>query len=168
MTATQKTPEAYHPWATYVAACEEARRRGDRRVGTEHLLLALLRDPSIEAALNVSNDEARSKLIALDDEALLAVGMPREVSSPLLSERPLPARPTIKNVMKNRIKLTPAAKRAMQDAGKPMRRGRRISPQQVLLALLEGRPPDPAATLLEALGIDTVNVRERLEEGLTS
>ena len=36
------------------AAREEARRRGDRRVGTEHLLLALLEDPAIEAVLGVT------------------------------------------------------------------------------------------------------------------
>jgi hypothetical protein len=38
----------HHAWAIYLRASEEARRRGDRRTGTDHLLLALLEDPSIE------------------------------------------------------------------------------------------------------------------------
>lgn len=35
----------YHPWTTYIDAREEAHRRGDVKVGTDHLVLALLRDP---------------------------------------------------------------------------------------------------------------------------
>jgi|HubBroStandDraft_6_1064221.scaffolds.fasta_scaffold26237_5 hypothetical protein len=42
---TPHSRERYHPWSTYIAAREEARRRGDRRVGTEHLLVALLENP---------------------------------------------------------------------------------------------------------------------------
>ena len=37
--------DGYHPWTTYVDARQEARRRGDHKVGTEHLVLALLMEP---------------------------------------------------------------------------------------------------------------------------
>jgi uncharacterized protein (DUF433 family) len=155
--------EVYHPWATYVAACEEARQRGDRRVGTEHLVLALLREPNIEALLGCTRQRARAALDALDLESLVAVGLPPEISTPSLVERPLPARPNAKAVMMNRIKLTPSAKRALQEAGKPMRRGRRITPERLLGELLESRGPDPGAVLLDALDIDAKRLREQLE-----
>ena len=45
---------AKSPFATVVtAALEESRRRGDRRLGTEHLLLGLLHDPDCARALGV-------------------------------------------------------------------------------------------------------------------
>jgi hypothetical protein len=54
MTTESVVPELLHGWAIYLRASEEARRRGDRRVGTDHILLALLENPSIEAVLGVS------------------------------------------------------------------------------------------------------------------
>ena len=50
------------------SAAEEARRRGDRRVGTEHLLLGLLHEPDSKAAraLGVSLEDARLASDALD------------------------------------------------------------------------------------------------------
>jgi hypothetical protein len=51
MTAESVGPEVLHGWAIYLQAGEEARRRGDRRTGTDHILLALLEDPSIEVVL---------------------------------------------------------------------------------------------------------------------
>ena len=65
--------------------------------------------------------------------------------------------------MQNRMKLTPAAKFALQESGRPLRRGRQISPLAVLHALLENQDPDPAAVLLNALGIDRAELRTRLE-----
>ena len=70
MTTESVVPEALHAWAIYLRASEEARRRGDRRTGTDHLLLALLEDPSIEAVLGVSLQQAREALESLDREAL--------------------------------------------------------------------------------------------------
>ncbi|HKR98147.1 MAG TPA: Clp protease N-terminal domain-containing protein, partial [Candidatus Dormibacteraeota bacterium] len=51
MTAKANTVGEYHPWTTYVYAREEARLRGDRRVGTEHLVLGLLREPDLAQVL---------------------------------------------------------------------------------------------------------------------
>src|SRR5262245_53869018 len=59
------------------AAAEEARRRGDRRIGTGHLLLGLLHDPTGEPAraLGVDLESARAADDALDRAALAAVGV---------------------------------------------------------------------------------------------
>ena len=75
MTTESAAPEMLHGWAIYLRAGEEARRRGDRRSGTDHLLLALLEDPSLEALLGVSLQQARQALESLDREALGALGL---------------------------------------------------------------------------------------------
>jgi Clp amino terminal domain, pathogenicity island component len=162
MTTRLDPGDAYHPWTTYIYAREEARRRGDRRAGTEHLVLGLLRDPAIESVLGVSLQSARDALDALDREAFEALGIAATLDAPPLAMREAPARPTVKAVLKDRLPLTPAAKFALQEAGKPIRRGRHITPQQVLLKLLDLRSPDPAAVLLAAMGVDYAAVRERL------
>jgi hypothetical protein len=58
--------------------------------------------------------------------------------------------------------LTPAAAAALREASRPVRRGKNISAQAVLAALMENRSPDPAAVLLEGLGIDVAAVRSRM------
>ena len=153
----------YHPWTTYMWATEEARRRGDRRTGTDHLLLGLLEEPEIEAVLGVSLPEARDCLDSLDREVLGALGVAQGIDAPPLRMHPVPKRPTIKAVLRGRIRMTPAAKRALQDGGKPMRRGKHITPQQVLLRVLDLESPDPAVILLHALGVDSGELRTRLE-----
>jgi hypothetical protein len=75
MTTESVVPEVLHGWAVYLRASEEARRRGDRRTGTDHVLLALLEDPSIEVVLGVSLQQARQALESLDHEALGALGL---------------------------------------------------------------------------------------------
>ncbi|MFC6085123.1 Clp protease N-terminal domain-containing protein, partial [Sphaerisporangium aureirubrum] len=72
------SPREQSPFVTVVkAALDEARRRGSRRMGTEHLLLGLLRLPASPAAraLGVDLAEARSTLDALDRAALRAIGI---------------------------------------------------------------------------------------------
>jgi hypothetical protein len=43
-----------------------------------------------------------------------------------------------------------------------MRRGRRITAPQIMLALLQLAPPDPAAELIDALGVDRGAARAQL------
>lgn len=163
MTGSPGPSSGYHPWTTYIAACEEARRRGDRRVGTDHLVLGLLADPEMAAVVGVTRETARLELDALDDQALHAVGVDAaEYDAPPLTTRALPARPTFAAVLKHRILMTPGAKAALHEAGRPIRRRQRITAGHVLAALLENRPPDPAATLLASLGVDIAEVRRRL------
>jgi hypothetical protein len=154
--------DGYHPWTTYIYAREEARRRGDRRVGTDHLVLGLLHDPEMPSVLGVTLEAGRSALDSLDQEALATLGFAPTFSAPHLPMRETPARPTVHAVLRDRLPLTPAAKAALQQAGKPMRRGKHITAEEVLLRILDARSPDPSAVLLIALGVDGAAVRERL------
>ncbi len=59
--------------------------------------------------------------------------------------------------------MTPAAKKALEDAARPNRRKLQITAQQVLAQILTLQPPDPAAVLLGALGVNTPEVRRGLD-----
>jgi hypothetical protein len=164
MTTESAAPEVLHPWAIYLRASEEARRRGDRRTGTDHILLALLEDPSIDVALGVSLQQAREALESLDHQALDALGLGSGADAPPLLMRAVPKKPTIRDIMqKDRLRMTPAAKKVLQDAVKPNRRKTQVTARQVLAQILTLQPPDPAAVLLGALGVNSSDVRRRLD-----
>ena len=164
MTAESVTPEVLHGWAIYLQAGEEARRRGDRRSGTDHVLLALFEDPSIEVVLGVSLQQARQALESLDHEALGALGLAPGTDAPELPMRAVPKKPRLRDVMKkDRLRMTPAAKKVLEQAVKPNRRKTQVTAQQVLAQILTLQPPDPAAVLLGALGVNTPEVRSRLD-----
>ncbi|MFI6596074.1 Clp protease N-terminal domain-containing protein [Nonomuraea sp. NPDC050536] len=146
------------PFSTAVkAALDEARQRGDRRMGTEHLLLGLLRDPDSEVAraLGVSLDTARAGLDALDRAALSAIGI--DVGEvPDRRPRRHPRIPgtnftsTARAVVNQALKETTMRTRGAQ------------APKHVLLVLLDQQPPDPVAALIDELGVDRAEVRARL------
>jgi len=165
MTTESVAPEVLHGWAICLRASEEARRRGDRRTGTDHILLALLAEPSVEAALGVSLQQARQALESLDREALGALGLGSGADAPELPMRAVPEKPTLKYLMlqKDRLRMTPAAKRVLEQASKPNRRRLQVTAQQVLAQILALQPPDPAAALLRALGVNAPEVRRRLD-----
>jgi hypothetical protein len=165
MTTEPVPPETLHPWGIYLQASEEARRRGDRRVGTDHILLALLEDPWTESLLGVSLQQARQALDALDHEALGALGLGPGADAPELPMHAVPKKPTLKYLMlqKDRLRMTPAAKKVLEDASKPNRRKFQVTGRQVLARILTLQPPDPAAVLLGALGVNTADVRPRLD-----
>jgi hypothetical protein len=164
MTTESAAPEVLHGWAIYLRASEEARRRGDRRAGTDHVLLALFEDPSIEVVLGVSLQQARRALESLDREALGALGLGSGTDAPELPMRAVPKKPRLRDVMKkDRLRMTPAAKKVLEEASKPNRRRLQVTSQQVLAQILTRRPPDPAAVLLGALGVNTSEVRRRLD-----
>jgi Clp amino terminal domain, pathogenicity island component len=167
MTTTESVaPQVLHVWATYLQASEEARRRGDRRTGTEHLLLALFEDPSIEVVLGVSQQQGRQALAALDHEALGTLGLGSGADAPPLPIRAVSRKPTFSEVMrKDRLRMTPAAKRVLEEAVKPNRRKTQVTAQQVLAQILTLQPPDPAAVLLGALGVKSSEVHRRLALG---
>ena len=164
MTTESVAPEVLHVWTVYLRASEEARRRGDRRTGTEHLVLCLLEDPSIEVMLGVSLQQARQALESLDRQALGALGLGSGTDAPPIPMRAVPKRPRIRDIMKkDRFRLTPAAKKVLQEAVKPNRPKTQVTAQQVLAQILTLQPPDPAAALLDALGVNTSEVRRRLD-----
>ncbi|MGH3233601.1 MAG: hypothetical protein ACRDOH_10180, partial [Streptosporangiaceae bacterium] len=51
----------------------------------------------------------------------------------------------------------------LEDAVRPNRRKGQVTAQQVLAQILTLQPPDPAAVLLGALGVNTPEVRRRLD-----
>ncbi|MFF1556295.1 Clp protease N-terminal domain-containing protein [Streptomyces sp. NPDC058279] len=136
-------------------ALEEARLRGDRRVGTEHLLLGVLHEPGSPAVrcLGVGLDDARSALADLDRSALAAIGIDvRGVDRP-----PVPA-------SRKRTPFTSGARSVLPRALGEVKRtgGRRLGEEHLLLALLAGERTDPVAELLDRLGVDRSAARERL------
>jgi Clp amino terminal domain, pathogenicity island component len=171
MTTESVGPEKLHAWAIYLQASEEARRRGDRRTGTDHLLLALLEDdPSIEVALGVSLQQARQALESLDHEALGALGLGSGTDAPALPMRAVPKKPRIRDVAKkDRFRMTPAAKKVLEAAYKPKgHRKLQVTGPEVLAQILALKPPDPAAVLLGALGVNTSDALHELAPALAA
>lgn len=155
--ARQLTDDARRMLLT--SATREAGRRGDRRLGTDHLLLGLMHDSDSRAAsaLGVSLERARAALDALDLAALTAVGVSVAAVGeppPVTFGRRLPP-------------LTSGARAVLKQAVDEARRTRagRIGTDAFLLALLARGRPDPAAELLHALGVDPRTVRERMAGG---
>jgi hypothetical protein len=165
MTAEASKVGEYHPWTTYMYAREEARRRGDRRVGTEHLVLGLLHEPDIAQQLGCDLEAAREMLDSMDRDALVAIGIDRTLGAPPVPTRE-PAlggkRPSLKMVLTDRLPMTPVAKRVLEASGKDRPRVRaehHWSRHRVLSALLCLTAPDPGAALLDALDVDRAVAR---------
>ena len=137
----------YHPWTTYIAARHEARRRGDHKVGTEHLVLALLVEPALAGALGADLASARAQLEALDRDALGAVGVVLTGAAPfaLASDTPGQAAGTLPGALSDAPPAdAPSADPLSADAP-PAGRARRPKFKDVL----EGRLPlTPAAKAL--------------------
>jgi Clp amino terminal domain, pathogenicity island component len=177
MTAKASQVSGFNPWATAVHAREEARRRGNRRVGTDDLLLGLLHEPDVAQLLGRDLGTAREALDAIDRDALVAIGIDRPLHAPPVPTRE-PAlggrRAIVKAVLTDHLPMTPMAKRAMEQAGKDRRHRHgsgapwdpspRWSRKRVLIALLSLAPPDPAATLLDTLKVNRDEVSTRLNQ----
>lgn len=136
-------------------AAEEAKRRGDGRIGTEHLLLALLHDAQSETAcaLGVDLESARAALDTMDREALVAIGIDvAQVGSPM---------PVVTG---RRPPFTSGARAALHRAVLEARaaKARHILARHLLAGLLSCHRVDPAAELLAAVGVDPADVRARL------
>jgi ATP-dependent Clp protease ATP-binding subunit ClpA len=137
-------------------AAAEASRRGDQRIGTDHLLLALLADPTSDAAraLGVDLATARASADELDRSALAALGIHlravTDVEAGVAPRRLAPLTSGARAVLKRTI-----------ETARPTKTGR-IESRHFLLALLECARPDPAAELLTVLDIDPAAVRSRL------
>ncbi|MFC4011416.1 Clp protease N-terminal domain-containing protein [Nonomuraea purpurea] len=152
MFGTKKTP--FH--VVVKAAFEEARQRGDRRLGTEHLLLGVLHDPDAARALGVDPADARAGLDALDREALRLLGLdagPADLPRAPRKHPPVPSTAltsSARAVINQAVKATTMKTRAAE------------APRQLVLALLAQGRPDPVAQLIDHLSIDRAAVRGRL------
>lgn len=125
-------------------AAHEASRRGDRRVGTDHLLLGLLHNPMVADSLGTDLEAARAAADRLDRAALAAIGLDLTTAPPsAIRRRPGSASPT--------SGLRAAISRAVGLAA--AERLRKAEPRHLLEALFECQRPDPAAELLDALDL---------------
>ncbi|WP_240777686.1 Clp protease N-terminal domain-containing protein [Nonomuraea basaltis] len=149
MFGKEKTP--FH--VVVKAAFEEARQRGDRRLGTEHLLLGLLHHPDSARALGVDLEGARAALDDLDRAALRMLGLEvGDVPKAPRKHKPVPSTAltsSARAVINQAIKATTMKTRAAE------------SPRRLALALLAQSRPDPVAQLIDQLRIDRAAVRSR-------
>ncbi|WP_102192988.1 Clp protease N-terminal domain-containing protein [Microbacterium aurantiacum] len=130
--------------AALAHAAEEATRRGDRRVGTDHLLLGLLHDPAIASHLGTDVEKARDAAEHLDRVALAAIGLDVEMTpAPIPRRRAGSVSPT--------SGLRGVIARAVGIAG--AENVRKAEPRHLLAALFECQHPDPAAELLDAINL---------------
>ncbi|MFI6910339.1 Clp protease N-terminal domain-containing protein [Nonomuraea sp. NPDC050394] len=138
------------------AAANEAQRRGDRRIGTEHLLLGLLHDPHPALAEEVDLATARAALADLDSAALQAIGLDIGQAP---QARP-PKHPPVPGTA-----LTTSARATINHAIKATTRKNRSAdgPARLLHALLTQRWPNPVAQLIDQLGVDRVAVQARID-----
>lgn len=134
-------------------ARDEAERRGDRRIGTDHLLVALLHDDELAQIVGVDAGAAQEAADGLDRSALHAIGL-------TLGD----VRPRGSAALGRHVPLTSGAKTVLAGAlaHTTAERARAITPRHLLLALCERHLPDPAVSLLDALAVDRAGVRERL------
>jgi ATP-dependent Clp protease ATP-binding subunit ClpA len=137
------------------AAYTEAKRRGDHRLGTEHLLLGVLADPAYARLVGTDLEAARAALHELDVAAIRAVGID-----------PGDFQPTTPARWSGRPRFTAAGRdvlrRALRDAAQ--RGSRELDADHLLVALLGSPRPDPAAELLDQLRVDPAAIRARLRD----
>lgn len=130
--------------ATISRAADEAALRGDRRIGTDHLLLGLLHDPDVAETLGVDVERARAAARDLDQAALAAIGID-------LDDALVPSVPAGAGHASPTSGMRAAMARAFDIAKDE--HTRIVEPNHVLQALLEREQPDPAAVLLRAIGV---------------
>ncbi|MBT2587646.1 Clp protease N-terminal domain-containing protein [Arthrobacter sp. ISL-95] len=134
-------------------AMEEARGRGDKRLGTEHLLLGALHEPEPSAVLGITLEDAHNAASRLDADALKAIGLETKnlkgAAMPTKGRKP-PFSSGAKEVMAHMVK------QAMDQ------KARQITTSNLLMALLDREEHDPVSALLEELKVDKTTVRARL------
>lgn len=139
------------------AAADEARRRGSGRIGTQDLLLGILRDPTSEAVaiLDVDLAAARSAVDRLDRDALASIGV---------DLGPVELRPR-RAVDRRRPPFTSGCRAALARAVRLTRAEERdrVEMRHLVVALLATDRPDPAGDVLDELHIDREAARDRAD-----
>lgn len=167
---------------TVVGAQHEARRLHSGRIGTEHLLLALLMQPTPSAAVlgrhGLSRDEVAEAVRAylgdgdLDADALTAVGIDLDAVRSSVEASFGPGaldRPSGGRSLTGRIPLTPRAKKVIELSLREAlaMKSKSISDGHIALGLLrEGE--GLAMKVLADRGVDTVELRRDLTAVLSS
>ena len=132
-------------------AFEEAKRRGDARLGTDHVLLGALHDPRGSGLVGADVADARSAMDRLDLAALAAVGIDTDV--PFTASR-----------RGSKPRWSVGAQQVLRESVRDakLRRAKVIDVASVLRSLLDRPAPDPAHELLAEIGVDADVVRTRL------
>jgi len=163
--------------AVVSAALAEARERGDRHVGTEHLLLGVLASPDplvrdVTQAAGVDLVRARRALHDADADALTAIGIDVDVlPPPPWAPAPTPtARWRRPRRRPSHRPFTGGAKQTLEAALREAVALRHswIGTEHLLLALTARTRPDPAAQLLAALDVDAPALRAAVERRLAT
>jgi ATP-dependent Clp protease ATP-binding subunit ClpA len=149
--------------AVVAASREAAELRGDRHVGTEHLLVGVAEAGSATiAAAGLTADDLRRALDGLDRLALGLVGVDVDLESVPGPLHPVPPR------RRRHIPFTAGAKSSLRrslhiaiDLGH-----RRIGSDHLLASLAVGGENDPAVRLLRTAGIDPADVEAHARSAL--
>ena len=128
-------------------AVDEAKTRGDSRIGTEHLLIGVARSRALEGMMP-DVESIRAELDRMDRAALASVGLDPgliEVSGPSRRKRSghIPFTGGAKEILKDAL-------RAALDLGH-----RHIGVEHIALALTVVEGPDRATRALYGLDLDT-------------
>jgi ATP-dependent Clp protease ATP-binding subunit ClpA len=144
--------------AVVVDAVAEAERRGDHRVGTQHLLLGVAgqRGTRAAGALGADLATARTALDDLDRAALASIGIDVPADEPVGE----PGRGRRGGHRPFTAGAKAVLSRALVEAA--LTRSRSLEVDHLLLALVDAQPPDPVLDLMHRLGVSPVVVRERL------
>jgi ATP-dependent Clp protease ATP-binding subunit ClpA len=151
------------------AALAEAEARGDNRVGSEHLLIAVAGvdfpfNRSLLGSLDVGRAGIRKQLDQIDSDSLASVGVDPELLEPALRSL---GGSVSRNARRHRP-FTQSAKAILIGSLRETikRGGRRIGTEHVLLAVLSVPPEDPAARVFADLGADPREIRSDIEAAL--
>ncbi len=139
-------------------AVVEAELRDDPRIGSEHLLIALSVvdlsiDRSVLGPLDISAHDLRRVLGDLDSEALASVGVDIDAE---------PTGPTAAWPTRRRHRpFTHSARDTLEASLAEARRlrQRKITPEAILLGLLQSPDSDTAARMMSRLGVDRTATR---------
>lgn len=134
-------------------AMEEARSLGDKRMGTEHLLLGALHERGPSEALGVSLEDARRAAARLDAAALKAIGF----DSKDLTRAAMPTRGRKPPFSSGAKEVMAAMLKSAVD-----QKSRKITASSLVVSLLERGEHDPVTALLQELRVDRAAVRDRL------
>ena len=149
-------------------AVTEAERRGSPRVGTEHLLIAVVGasppfDRSALGPLNVGAEGIRTQLDRMDSASLASVGFDPDLVPPALRRAGAGKSKAIRH-----LPFTHGAKEVLIGSLRQAidRGDRRIGVEHILLSLLAVPAEDPVASLLAYLEADPAEIRDRIEASL--
>ena len=155
------------------AATAIARRRGDSRIGTDHLLIGVITAGNeIARAAGLSVDGMHEALDRLDGSALGAFGIdaaPEIWGSPFPVAQPHPARQRRhRRILARHLPLSAGAKKSLEKSVRVAldHRHRRINTNHLLAALATGGINDPAIRLLRSSAVDPADLESAVRAAL--